>query len=246
MTYQEYRALGRHPVPYSYELHYGGRLLYYFGSGHFYTKANEQQVQTLENYWQKFMDNTSGERQVLTEGQSAPANDKLNSKEQAIANYGETGLIAYLAKESGIPLDTTDTPADILEDELKKTFDDHYVQYYLAIRYLSEQHKRETNIADIEQRLRKKHHFDQLVKTHDELFGGEFNINDKQFFDAIRRPGWNTTLINRIAQKAGYIRDRGVVERITKELQNDRHVFIVFGVSHAVMQEPDLRQKLNP
>lgn len=245
MTYEEYRTLSGHPVPYTYELRYDDQLLYYFGSEHSYTNAADQQKQSLKDYWQRFLDDTSGARIVLTEGQSLAESDKLSSEQAALLGHGEVGLAAYLAKREDIPIDTADTPPEVLKNELVKPFGTEHVQYYLAIRYLSEQHKRGTPIATVEQHLHQNHQYDQLTRTHKDLFGGEFNTEDTQFFDAIRRPGWRTTRINRIAQEAGYIRNRGVIERIMKELRNNKHVFVIFGATHAVMQEPKLQDQLN-
>lgn len=245
MTYEEYHALSGHPAPYTYDLRYDDQLLYYFGSEHFYAEATDQQKQSLKDYWQRFLDNTSGARIVLTEGQSIPKNNKLSSEQAALSSHGEAGLTAYLARREGIPIDTADTPSEVLKSELVKSFGFEHVQYYLAIRYLSEQHKRGTPIATIEQHLHQNYQYAQLTRTHEDLFSGEFNTEDTLFFDAIRRPGWRTTRINRVAQEAGYIRNRNAIERIMKELRSNKHVFVVFGATHAVMQEPELQEQLN-
>lgn len=73
--------------------------------------------------------------------------------------------------------------------------------------------------------------------------------NDEQTLDFVDPIPWehnknNQTVINQIARATSQYRDRFMVSEIAKALQTHKKIFVVFGASHAVMQEPALKELL--
>jgi len=52
------------------------------------------------------------------------------------------------------------------------------------------------------------------------------------------------TVLNRISESSSVFRDRKIVSDIVEALKTHKRIFIVYGASHAVMQEPALRKLL--
>jgi hypothetical protein len=70
------------------------------------------------------------------------------------------------------------------------------------------------------------------------------STNDKNFFEEVSNPILTTSSINLVLREMSLVRDRYIVKQINKYWQEGKNIFIVYGASHAVMQEPAIRYML--
>lgn len=71
--------------------------------------------------------------------------------------------------------------------------------------------------------------------------------NDEQTLDYVDPIPWEDkrdkqTVLNQVARATSQYRDAFMVSEIAKALETHKKIFVVFGASHAVMQEPALRE----
>ncbi|MEN9605018.1 MAG: hypothetical protein RJB39_703 [Candidatus Parcubacteria bacterium] len=83
-----------------------------------------------------------------------------------------------------------------------------------------------------------------MKKVHTEFFGIPFDQNDGRFFYNLIDPTQSKTIFNKISRITSEIRDRYIVKEIEKYVHQGYSVFVQYGASHAVMQEPLLREIL--
>jgi hypothetical protein len=83
-----------------------------------------------------------------------------------------------------------------------------------------------------------------MKKVHVEFFGIPFDQHDGRFFYNLIDPTQHKTIFNKISRIASEIRDRYIVREIEKYVQDGYSVFVQYGATHAVMQEPLLREVL--
>jgi hypothetical protein len=74
------------------------------------------------------------------------------------------------------------------------------------------------------------------------MFNTPFDPTDKVFLSSILDPRLETSIINRIsAFDDSGLRDNYILDEIEKYWKKGLSIFIIYGHSHAVMQEPVLR-----
>ncbi|MFB6212323.1 MAG: hypothetical protein ABEI53_00685 [Candidatus Magasanikbacteria bacterium] len=260
MSYKEFHGLKDREVPYEYTLEKENNYLYYFGSKHIFNLKEAEEIRKpLKNFWKDFLENTDGQKFVFIEGTAKDVvpDQKFESEEEAIEKWGEGGLITYLARKENIQVKGPEPGPKECAKRLEEKFSKEQIFYYYTIRSLAYRYKKRGNnrIEDIDSFLEdliskwkdqlgwKDFDFStsKLEEIHKNNFSGKFNPYDYKFFDAIRRPGWKSTITNKIAQETGQIRNQVIVEEIWKEINENKNVFTVFGLAHAYMQEPALR-----
>ena len=79
---------------------------------------------------------------------------------------------------------------------------------------------------------------------HQSIFGAEFNDKDIDFIKKVINPTTEFSVNNRVAQASSIYRDTTIVSKILEYWNQDRSLFVVFGLAHAVIQEPALREIL--
>lgn len=251
MTYKEYNKK-RHFVPYLFKIEKNGQVLYYFGSNHSYDPKNEQYV-ALKKYWSEFSVKTKpGNSLILVEGGVRPI---AKSAKEAISKGAEANLITYLGSKMGYKTHTPE-PGRVAETKnLLSKYTKQQIQYFYFARVVNqwgnmvskpnfdeyinrflERDKKETGWKNFDFSLR------NMKKIHKSLFGGEFENKHTSFFGSISNPTYRTTAINAFSQDQGIERDILVVEEILKKWRDGINIFIVFGHTHAVVQEPVLKK----
>ncbi len=86
-----------------------------------------------------------------------------------------------------------------------------------------------------------------MKAVHATLFTQQFNLRDATFFYTITNPALTGTRINQVCRKNSIFRDTHIVANIHELLSRGKNIFVVFGSTHAVMQEKALRSlDLNP
>jgi len=264
LTYKELHEQEDGQAPYTYKLKNGNASLFYFGSAHIFDPDNSRQmIKALKAFWQRFQTETGSEKVVFIEGTSGNVvpDKQFTSVEEAVRERGESGLVYYLARKDGVAVECPEIEPDEYTEKLAQKFPKNQIIYYLIIRSLAYNSKRTDDgmfANDMEALLARlldrweavtgweelDFTQDMIENTHEQNFNGSFELKDRKFFDAIRRPGWQTTAVNRISQETGRLRDERVVKEIANKIDQGVNVFVVFGSSHARIQEPALRDIL--
>ena len=243
MSYQEYAKI-RHDIPYVYKFINQNQTLFYFGANHCCDPENKQ-YPFLQQEFSDFLEITKGNNCiVLVEGSLRGI---AQTKHEAITQQGgEGGLITLLAHQANIPCMCPEPEDEYLHTELLKTFshDEILYRYFAQICLQFNRYKQAANSDVTFERFhngyRNKFHFadlDRMKKIHANLFHTEFNPDDKQFFYDITNPVDGATVINLICRVGSILRDQYIVDNISKLLEQGKNIFIVYGATHAVMQE---------
>ncbi len=90
--------------------------------------------------------------------------------------------------------------------------------------------------------------FEHAVKIGEAVWGETINLEDENFYhdrtDPIPREKVKDLqgVINRVSRACSRFRDQHMVQRLSEVLKTHKRPFIVFGCSHAFMQEPAIRK----
>lgn len=252
MSFEEYAA-SRHPTPYTFSIQSGSSCLYYFGERHSYDPTHEE-WDIEKKFWQSFLNDTEGKkRMVFVEGtRRTSAADEAS----AILNDGGMGLITYLAHQENIDTYCPEPDRTYERSELLKHFSKEESQYYYFARIVGQWNKRQEPRPDFEEYINDflqkdkrttgwtdfDFSIEHMKKIHTALFHKEFDKNDVKFFNTICRPTEAGTVINNVAQISCKIRDTYIVQQIQRYLAEGYSIYVQFGATHAVMQEPLLRE----
>jgi hypothetical protein len=255
MPLEEYAKLPPSPG-YTYSITKGKKELVYYGSNH-YDGHNPDSPQNneIKNLWNRFTKGKDPKTCVaLIEGGRREIPDH---EEASIKKHGEAGLVTFLAKGSGIEVYSPDpNPQEEFESIQNKAYTTAQIEYYYLAREVVQWHRIKDQVsfndyiaAYFTKRREQLTHSSSfsirgIRKVHQDLFGGEFDEHDRDFFRSITNPAFRVTVINLIAQDTLRIRDTHIVQEIIKEWSKEKSVFIVFGSAHALIQEPALRKML--
>ena len=247
-------------ISYCYEIKGKDQILFYFGANHSRDPKNHQ-FDKLRKYWKEFLNETSGQNcLVLTEGETKKPTD---NEEQAIIKYSESGLVSLLAKREGIEAKSADAGYAQTTPELLKQFSREEVIYHFfaqmiyiwsrmplknpdfeneASRFLN-QYKEAVGWTDFDVSL------DNMKKIHKKFFNQEFDeaVEDEKessFFYNISNPTKDDTKLNKVARQDTTLRNSYIIQNIKKYWEEKKNLFVVFGSSHPIMQEPALRKLL--
>jgi hypothetical protein len=263
MTAEEYSQI-EHKTPYLYEIRKGDTTLFYFGAAHSRNSENTM-FSEIESQFDQFHPDL-----VLVEGIDDIQNRKEKNQKQIqtmtvaeiIDKGGEAAFAVALAAKNNIEYDSPE-PKDaavynfLLESGFSK--EDIFAQSILLI--LPQYHRQDTkngfetyvqnfiktfkestNWVDFE------YTYEQGMKIIEKILGKSLDVeneaNPMVYVDPI---AWEDrkdtqTVINKISAAIGLYRDRFMVGEIAKALKTHKKIFVVFGASHAVMQEPALRE----
>lgn len=245
MTYEEYASIS-HSIPYTFELSKNNQHLFYFGANHSCDPHNIQ-YPLLRSFWDKFIETTKGENcVVLVEGCLRDGNF-ATPEDAACYDGGEGGYITFFAQQANIPLECPDiTPKDLYY-KLIEQFPGNYIYYKRFAQNALEFNLCKKNNPELDftqfylKRGASKEHLENMLEVHEMLFNAPFNPHDELFFYHITNPVEEKTIINQICRQASILRDQHIVEYIEKLIKQGKHVFVVYGCTHAVMQEKALR-----
>lgn len=253
MSYEEYATV-QHETPYLFKLEKNKQHLFYFGANHS-CDPNDPQYLALETYWQEFLDKTEGQpRIVFVEGNTRKL---TTNKEDAITTAGgEGGYITFLAHQANVPVVCPEPQKYQLVRELLKEFSIEEILYrdfaqsaLQACRYRQARGTSFDHEAFIADRLADFSYFftlrfyartftiDTIHEVHHKHFDHELDLFDETFFARIINPATQYSIINNICRKASMLRDRAIVDYIQDEIANHKNIFVVYGATHAVMQE---------
>lgn len=245
MTYEAYDRL-EHPVPYVLLADQGPGALLYYGSRHVYDPADPQ-VADLQRRWASFRPTLA-----FNEGGDPPAEREV----AAAMQYGEAGLVRYLARRDNVPVRSLDPPlADQIDSARSAGYEPESVKLFFVLRYYVSYRRAEhpqSPDAFIARVLRDPAwagrlagppcDLKELASSYDSLFPQQtdWHAVPDAFFDPVS----TTTILNRISRTVSQHRDRFIMRLLAEAVQRGERVFAVVGASHVVMQEAALAHEL--
>ena len=90
--------------------------------------------------------------------------------------------------------------------------------------------------------------YEHAIRFGEQVFGEVIDVeNDQNALDHIDPIPWESkkekqTVLNRIGTASTHFRDKKIVSDIAEAKKIHKRIFIVYGASHAAMQEPALRK----
>ena len=250
MGFDEYEKFKR-PTPYFFIIRNKKQVLYYFGARHSYDPRNDQ-FTTLKNFWDNFINETRGQNCIVfVEGGKRPV---MNSEEEAIKVGGEAHFVTFLATKRNIGTISPEPDPTREREELLKQFPREKIAYYYFARAVDQWHRRNQK-SDFKTYIQQYLERDQGVSQwpdfdfslenmkliHKNLFGTDFNELDAEFFSKIVNPSLTVSLINDVARSCGGFREIEILKEIEHFWNDGKNIFIVYGQTHAVIQEPVLK-----
>jgi hypothetical protein len=243
LSYEEYAIL-EHTSPYTYTFSKENQHLFYFGANHSCDPKNEQYPQ-LELFWKQFLDATQKkECIVLIEGN---LRKRCASKEEAITSAGgEGGIITFFSHQENIPVICPEPNKEELKTLLLKTFSEDEINYRdFAHRIQQFNRYKQVNPNLSFDAFYKQYEegspIEKMKALHQIFFNSPFDPNDEDFFYKITNPVTTETVINHVCREASRIRDQQIVDQINTLLKQNKNIFIIYGETHAVMQEQAIR-----
>lgn len=253
MSYAAY-AVVRHNMPYMFKIENDKKTLYYFGANHS-CDPNDPQYPALEIFWQDFLEATQGQQRiVLVEGN---IRGLAATKEDAIMTAGgEGGYITFLAHQHNIPVVCPEPRKSKLIQGLLKEFSIEevaYMEFAQAAVQASRYREIRGPMFDAETFITGslvdftrfftgcfyEHTFtlEGMKQIHRTLFSQDLNLLDRTFFSKITDPVAGHCVINAVCRMRSILRDEVIVKYIQRKLTANMCLFVVYGATHAVMQE---------
>ena len=250
IDYDEYKKLNR-PTPYFFIVKGQKQVLYYFGARHSYIPTDKQ-FSALKKFWNKFLNETKKQNCIVfVEGGKRPI---AENEKAAIENSGEAGFITFLAVENHTETLTPEPDQKWEREELLKKFSKEEVEYYYFARTVDQWHRRNQKpdfeiyiqpFLERDQRISQWLNFDfsldKMRLIHKSLFRTDFNKLDNQFFAKIVNPMLTVSIINNVAKNSGKLREIEILREVERFWNNGKNIFIVYGQTHAVIQEPVIK-----
>lgn len=264
MSAKEYSHI-RHLIPYTFDITYKETKLRYFGSPHVSDPQNPLFGQIEAAFYETNPDI------VIVEGVNG-IGDKVNFNEHvrattrrnAIEQDGEVGFTLKLAVENEIEWRSPEpTYEDLYQNLLAKGFYKDQVFAWDVFRILP-QYNRQMNRQGFKQYVVRfierfkqttnwenfNYSYERAIELGEQILGRSIDVENEPeaiyFIEPVPREEKlnKQTILNRIGQQSSLFRDREIVRGIVDALMTHRRVFVVYGVSHAVMQEPAFRKLL--
>jgi hypothetical protein len=239
-------------VPYTYIISNDTQYLYYFGSRHSYDPKDPEFIE-LKSFFNEFSEKTKDRnRIVLVEGGNWPI---IEDEERSIIECSEMGFVAHLAAKLNIERISPEPPDKLLFSELSKQYSRDEVAYHYFARScwqwerMIEKKSFEAYINSVLEAYKYTSGWSDydfslvhMKEVHKTLFGKEFDMSDKFFFRDIIDPTKDHTVVNKISrfEDEGF-RDGHIVNEIEKYWKKGKSIFVIYGSSHAEIQEPALR-----
>jgi len=253
MSYDEYLSQ-KHQFPYFFSIKKPNQILYYFGEIHS-VDPDDQQYVTMRKLFEEFSANSNPKKIVMVEGGVPSFIKDINL---AVSQHSAPGFMVVLAADKSIPVISPEPNRAYELKELQKEFPRQEIQYYYFIRSVLQWNRYSEPKPDfktyVEERLKSSKNegvwdvaetsLDYMKKVHETLFQEPFDEYNQQFFAKNASPVRLLGKINEVARRSSEIRDKYIADQIVKYFQEGYSVFVVYGGTHAVVQEPYLKELL--
>jgi hypothetical protein len=256
MTAEEYKKTYKQ-FPYRFSISGKQNDLFYFGEKHIFNPADSQ-WEDLRSFWKEFLSKTEGKKRIVfIEGGVRT----LRLTEEVAIEEGSGGsLLTLLAHKESIEVISPEPAEDYERELLEKEFSRDEIQYYYFARialqwnFLStdtrppfKQYVREYLERDAERSGWSDYDFsfEHMVQFQKDVFQEDLNETDVKFWGAVSEPYQLFSTINKVSRRSGEIRDEYISQQILKYWNDGYSIFANFGGSHAVVQEPYLKEVLS-
>jgi hypothetical protein len=238
--------------PYIYGFERDAQAFYYIGSFHTHS-PDHPLFGILRLYWDEFVKNRKAENCIaLVEGGERKVSQTL---EETVKNDGEAGWVAWQAKQAGI----THTSPEPDQVENTRTLINQYgrdaVLHYYFVRELDQWHRHDP-LPDYEQYFSFIEQWPQeyglseplsltdLEAIHEKLTGKSFDRSQADYFHRLSSPHEHLAITNDVSLRCTKLRDEHVVGQIKHYWDEGKSIFAVYGFSHVIAQEDELKRLL--
>ncbi len=260
MTAEEYSHT-EHPTPYIFELKVGDSELYYFGTPH-RRDPQDPLFAEIETAFNKANPDIVFVEGINVTGDKTKFNERVKtaSREETIDHMGESGFTLKLAVKKGIDWHCPEpTDEDLYNDLLAQGFSKDQV-FAWDVFHILPQYNRQMNkqgfkpyVEHFIERFKQitnwegfDYLYERAIQLGEQLLGRPVDVeNEPDAIDFIDPIPWEEkkekqTILNRISEASSRSRDRKIVSDMVDALKTHKRIFVVYGASHAAMQEPAL------
>lgn len=241
------QGLGMSPYILKYEA--GNQRLVFFGSVHS-DDINNPQFKQLEQEWQQFL--ALDGQKILVHERDTGGQVSYEDPIDAVLQQEESGYEIYLAAQSGVSALTGEpTHLDEIRHLKSAGFSEAAIMTYFLGRQFSQWQRSDRNIQpswrdyalmtingynQVTEAWESPLKLEQVIEWFEQEVDQEFNTNDVELMSRIADP---TT--NEVSKASGDYRDIFLLEKIKLLMDEGKSVFIVYGSSHAIKLELDLK-----
>jgi hypothetical protein len=208
----------------------------------------------LKEFWKDFLTHADKQKAVVfVEGGKRPVS---TSEAEAIANGSEAHFITYLAAQEQIDTFCPEPPEKFRFDELHKKFTKEEIVYYEFARMTYQWNRHHGNKPDFREYVGGSLERDQknsgwsdfdfsidhMIELEKQMFNRPADEHDMQFYYDVINPTTTFSRINELSRfEDSGLRDTCILRHIENYWNAGKHLFIVYGSAHAVIQEPAIR-----
>ena len=264
MTAEEYSKV-EHATPYIFELKVEDQELLYFGSPHVRDFKNPL-FGEIEAAFNEANPNIVFVEGVNVRDDRNKFNERVKAatREEAVEHMGESGFTLKLGVDKGIEWRSPEpTDEDLYNNLLAKGFSKDQIFAWDVFHILPQYNrlmdkqgfkkyvkgfigrfKESTNWKGFD------YSYERAIQLGEQILGKSIDVeNEPEALDFIDPIPWEEkkdkqTTLNRIGEASSLFRDKKIVSDIADALKTHKRVFVVYGASHAAMQEPALRKAL--
>ena len=261
MTAEEYSET-RHDTPYIFELKAHEKTLHYFGTRHTRDPHDPlfAQIEAAFNDSRPDIVFVEGVH-VISDIHTFNERVKKASREEIIDRMGESGFTLKLALEKGIAWHSPEpSDKDLYDHLLTEGFSKDQIfaweVFHILPQYGRQMHKEgfKAYVGGFIERFKETtcwsdfdYSYERALQLGEEIIGRSIDVeNEAHATDLIDPIPWagkkeSQTILNRIGEASSRFRDRKIVTDILDAYTQHDRLFIVYGASHAAMQEPALK-----
>jgi hypothetical protein len=242
MSWEDYVRQPR-SNPYILELERHGGSLVYYGAFHKVDPAHPQ-FADIENKWEDFRPTLA-----YCEGSLWPLEE---SRIKAIENYGEQGLVTFLAARDGIDIECIDPSLTEQAAHLRQLFPANIITIYYVMRQAAINRMLKKDIPPSKYAVRYFKKFRRLEGFHHSPSNlDEFERMVSILFPELKE--WQEIpysyfhcrklgrIIASIHRELNEYRNQIMVKKVVQALKKGQKVFAIVGRSHVVIQEAILK-----
>jgi hypothetical protein len=261
MTFEKFAKI-KYNTPYFFELATGDKKLFYFGTRHS-RDANDSIFEQIKQKFKEFSPQivfVEGHTSLEKKKQQTLNELKKLDNAEVINKFGEPGFALKLAAMAGVDVES---PEPSREKEIaslvEQGFTKEEIFAYYGYRVLDQYYRIMKENSSVEEYLKSylggfiensnwsdfDYSLEYLQKIGKQIWGKRGDLHTNDLFRARPSPwkaGPKWTRVNDLAQQSSYFRNTFILQRIIEVLKEKDRLFVLFGASHAYMQEPELRK----
>ncbi len=243
---------------YSFTITDQNQRLDYCGFSHTYDEHNANFTK-LKSSLTKFLSKVNRDNAVIfVEGNADQLpRDFAQTEQEAITKAGEMGFIVFLARQYNVAVFSPEPPYSFELNQLLTQFSKEEIAYQRFARQAAQWHRFGNKKQDFDEyfqhffnssreKLWKNFDFslENINIIHQQLFGKPLEKENRNWFENIVDPVRAETIIGTLSRASSIIRDLYIIKTIQDYWNAGKSIFVVYGSTHAVMQEPALKHNL--